>query len=166
MKKKKSNKLKAPSTKMRNHDQDAFYVNRLLEIGMSARKVQRAKLQMMKELKIDEFAMNDLFFRSVLRRKEFGAFATSLEMAISKLQSTQKPIHLNVFKKILVAHNLHKTIVIYMFEDRGEIWASTERMKSVGYFKLEDSKYRKLYREWSKQALTTAFEASVLSEDV
>lgn len=166
MKKKKSKKLMAPSTKRRNPDQDAFYTNRLLEIGMGARKVQKAKSRLMRDLKINEFRLNDLFFRSVFRRKEFGSFANSLEMAISKLQSSQKPIHLIFHRNVLVAHNLHKTIIIYMFEDKGDIWASTERLKPVGYFKLERPEYQKLFRDWHKQAVTVAFESSVLSEDV
>lgn len=162
----KSKKLKAPPTKRRNPDHDAYYINRISEIGLNARKVQKSKKRFMKDLKISEFQLNNIFFRSVLRKKNFGEATTSVEMAISKILESTKPIFVSATGDFLTIHNQNKSLVIFMFKEKEMVWASTERLSTVGYFQLEKLEYKTLFDKWKREAIDTAFETTVLKEDL
>lgn len=164
--KKKRNRLLPPAKRRRNANKNSFYKNKISSLGYSIRKVEAAKRQFLKTLKIDEFGLNDLFFTSVSRWRNFGDSNNSLEMAISRILTTSKPLSLNIRKDILIVHNHTKSIVIYLFEEDGVLWGSTAKLADVGYFRLDKPEYLKLFKAWMKEAMDLAFEKTILGQAV
>lgn len=157
-------KNKIPSKKVRSPDQNKHYRNKIKTRGISITKFEKELKTFLKNLNIDEFKLNDLFFISVLRKKNFAADSISLEMAISKVLSSKRPIKLEAKNGVLIVANFNRSIVIYLFEEKNVIWASTNNLSSLGYFKLEDRKYYRQYNKWKRSLLDLAFEKNFLQE--